>query len=110
MISIGCFESVARCICRLVAGFKKCYPEITLHLYDGEQHELMHGLHRVASTALDSAGLRSGARPFDQRTAQCPINPIRAALPAAHPLAQKGAGDAAGAELSRNYDPRCGPQ
>lgn len=22
------------------------YPEITLQLYDGEQHELMHGLHR----------------------------------------------------------------
>ncbi|MBF8130304.1 LysR family transcriptional regulator, partial [Klebsiella pneumoniae] len=47
MISIGCFESVAPLYMpKLVAGFKKCYPEITLHLYDGEQHELMHGLHR----------------------------------------------------------------
>ncbi|VFS88037.1 Morphology and auto-aggregation control protein [Kluyvera cryocrescens] len=47
MISVGCFESVAPLYMpKLVAGFKKLYPEITLHLYDGEQHELMHGLHR----------------------------------------------------------------
>jgi DNA-binding transcriptional LysR family regulator len=46
-ISIGCFESVAPLYMpKLVAGFKKMYPEITLQLYDGEQHELMHGLHR----------------------------------------------------------------
>ena len=31
MISIGCFESVAPLYMpKLVAGFKKCYPDITL--------------------------------------------------------------------------------
>ncbi|MEJ1268803.1 hypothetical protein WDV93_23180 [Pantoea ananatis] len=30
----------------LIAGFKKRYPDITIELYDGEQHELMHGVHR----------------------------------------------------------------
>lgn len=46
-ISVGCFESAAPLYMpKLVAGFTKIYPEITIQLYDGEQHELMHGLHR----------------------------------------------------------------
>ena len=60
-ISVGCFESVAPLYMpKLVAGFKKMYPEITLQLYDGEQHELLNAPHK----------------PY-------------ALLPASHPLAQK---------------------
>lgn len=80
MISIGCFESVAPLYMpKLVAGFKKCYPEITLHLYDGEQHELMHGLHRgrfdwrwftIWSSAIRS--IKSGSMPRINPTRCCP--------------------------------------
>lgn len=46
-ISIGSFESVAPLyIPKLIAGFKKLYPEIEIQLHDGEQHEVMVGLHR----------------------------------------------------------------
>lgn len=46
-IAVGCFESAAPLYMpRLIAGFRKLYPDITLQLYDGEQHEIMHGLHR----------------------------------------------------------------
>lgn len=46
-ISIGCFESAAPLYMpRLVAGFKRLCPDISIQLYDGEQHELMQGLHR----------------------------------------------------------------
>ncbi|WP_372881761.1 LysR family transcriptional regulator [Psychromonas sp.] len=46
-ISIASFESVAPLyIPKLVAGFKKMYPDIEIQLHDGEQHEVMVGLHR----------------------------------------------------------------
>lgn len=80
MISIGCFESVAPLYMpKLVAGFKKCYPEITLHLYDGEQHELMHGLHRGRfdrrwSTiwSLATRSIKNGLTPRINPTRCCP--------------------------------------
>lgn len=47
IISIGCFETAAPLYMpSLMAGFKKIYPEITIKIYDGEQHEIAHGLHR----------------------------------------------------------------
>lgn len=46
-ISIGCFESAAPLYMpRLVAGFKRLCPGVSVQLHDGEQHELMHGLYR----------------------------------------------------------------
>ena len=66
---------------KLVAGLKKCYPEITLQLCDGEQHELMHGLHRgrfdlalVYDLGLAIRSIKNGSTPR--------INPTL--LPAAH--------------------------
>ncbi|ETX12636.1 LysR family transcriptional regulator [Marinomonas ushuaiensis DSM 15871] len=46
-ISVGSFASVAPLyLPKLIAGFKKEYPNINIQLYDGEQHEMMIGLHR----------------------------------------------------------------
>jgi DNA-binding transcriptional LysR family regulator len=46
-IALGCFESVAPLyLPKLISGFKKIHPQITIQLHDGEQHELMQGLHR----------------------------------------------------------------
>jgi hypothetical protein len=73
---------------KLVAGLKK-YPEITLQLYDGEQHELMHGLHRGASIWRWST-IWSWAIPFNKELLNAPHKPY-ALLPASHPLAQKNA-------------------
>ncbi len=88
MISIGCFESVAPLYMpKLVAGFKKCYPEITLHLYDGEQHELMHGLHRGRFDLALVYDLELG-HSINKERLNAPHKPY-ALLPAAHPLAQK---------------------
>ena len=86
MISIGCFESVAPLYMpKLVAGFKKCYPEITLHLYDGEQHELMHGLHRGRFDLALVYDLELG-HSINKERLNAPHKPY-ALLPAAHPLA-----------------------
>lgn len=87
-IAIGCFESAAPLYMpKLIAGFKKRYPDITIELYDGEQHELMHGLHRgrfdlafLYDLELDNT---------IQKTAlNAPHKPY-ALLPVNHPLAQR---------------------
>jgi len=45
-IDIGCFETVAPLyLPQLLAGFSKHYPDIHVHLRDGEQKELLYGLH-----------------------------------------------------------------
>ncbi|STS90333.1 transcriptional regulator [Klebsiella variicola] len=88
MISIGCFESVAPLYMpKLVAGFKKCYPEITLHLYDGEQHELMHGLHRGRFDLALVYDLELG-HSINKERLNAPHKPY-ALLPAAHPLRRR---------------------
>lgn len=46
-ISIGSFKSVAPLYTpKLIAGFKSLYPDIEIQLCEGEQHEMMIGLHR----------------------------------------------------------------
>lgn len=87
-ISIGCFESVAPLYMpKLVAGFKKLYPEITLQLYDGEQHELMHGLHRGRFDLALLYDLELG-HTIHKELLNAPHQPY-ALLPASHPLARK---------------------
>lgn len=87
-ISVGCFESVAPLYMpKLVAGFKKMYPEITLQLYDGEQHELMHGLHRGRFDLALVYDLELG-HSIHKELLNAPHKPY-ALLPASHPLAQK---------------------
>ncbi|CAI0979371.1 LysR substrate-binding domain-containing protein [Serratia proteamaculans] len=87
-ISVGCFESVAPLYMpRLVAGFKKMYPEITLKLYDGEQHELMHGLHRGRFDLALVYDLELGSS-ISKELLNAPHKPY-ALLPASHPLASK---------------------
>lgn len=89
-IAVGCFESAAPLYMpKLIAGFKKLYPEINIQLYDGEQHELMHGLHRgrfdmafLYDLDLDNA--------IQKEPLNAPHKPY-ALLPAAHPLAKKSA-------------------
>jgi len=47
VVSVGCFETAAPLYMpRLIAGFKKIYPDITINIHDGEQHEIAHGLQR----------------------------------------------------------------
>lgn len=87
-ITIACFESVAPLyIPRLIAGFKKIYPKIEIQLYDGEQHELMIGLHRgqfdlafLYDLELDNSICRENLN--------APHKPY-ALLPVDHPLAQQ---------------------
>jgi DNA-binding transcriptional LysR family regulator len=87
-ISVGCFESVAPLYMpKLVAGFKKMYPDITLQLYDGEQHELMHGLHRGRFDLALVYDLELG-HSVNKEMLNAPHKPY-ALLPASHPLAQK---------------------
>lgn len=94
-ISVGCFESVAPLYMpKLVAGFKKMYPEITLQLYDGEQHELMHGLHRGRFDLALVYDLELG-HSIHKELLNAPHKPY-ALLPASHPLAQKKKRHAAG--------------
>jgi DNA-binding transcriptional LysR family regulator len=86
-ISVGCFESVAPLYMpKLVAGFKKMYPD-TLQLYDGEQHELMHGLHRGRFDLALVYDLELG-HSVNKEMLNAPHKPY-ALLPASHPLAQK---------------------
>lgn len=87
-ITIGSFESVAPLyIPKLIAGFKNSYPDIEIQLYDGEQHELMVGLHRgqfdlafMYDLELDNS--------IRKEKLNAPHRPY-ALLPAKHPLAQK---------------------
>ncbi len=89
-ISVGCFESAAPLYMpRLVAGFKKIYPDITLQLYDGEQHELMHGLHRGRFDLAFLYDLELG-NTIKKEALNAPHKPY-ALLPESHPLARKSA-------------------
>ncbi|HEP0019125.1 TPA: LysR family transcriptional regulator [Klebsiella aerogenes] len=90
IISIGCFETAAPLYMpSLMAGFKTIYPEITIKIYDGEQHEIAHGLHRgrfdlaflydlELDTSIYTESLNAPQKPY-------------ALLPADHPLAQRHA-------------------
>ena len=87
-ISIGSFESVAPLfIPKLIAGFKQLYPEIEIQLHDGEQHEVMVGLHRgqfdvalLYDIELDNS--------ISKEKLNAPHKPY-AVLPVDHPLAKK---------------------
>ncbi len=87
IISLGCFETAAPLyLPSLIAGFKKIYPDITLKICDGEQHEITHGLHRgrfdlafLYDLELDSA--------IHTESLNAPQKPY-ALLPAHHPLAR----------------------
>jgi DNA-binding transcriptional LysR family regulator len=97
-ISIASFESVAPLyIPQLVAGFKKLYPDIEIQLHDGEQHEVMVGLHRgqfdlafLYDLELDNS--------ISKDALNAPHKPY-ALLAADHPLAAKDSVTLA--ELSR---------
>ncbi|TCS42344.1 LysR family transcriptional regulator [Reinekea marinisedimentorum] len=87
-ISVGCFESVAPVyIPKLIADFKKKYPNIVIQLHDGEQHEVMVGLHRgefdlaflydlELDNSVQKVHLHAPSKPY-------------ALLPENHPLAGK---------------------
>lgn len=87
-ISIGSFESLAPLyIPKLIAGFKEIYPDIEIQLCDGEQHEMMVGLHRgqfdlafLYDLELDNS--------ISKDVLNAPHKPY-ALLAADHPLAQK---------------------
>ncbi|VTN09607.1 DNA-binding transcriptional regulator OxyR [Raoultella terrigena] len=86
-ISVGCFESVAPLYMpKLVPDLKRCIRN-NLQLYDGEQHELMHGLHRGRFDLALVYDLELG-HSISKETLNAPHNPY-ALLPASHPLAQK---------------------
>lgn len=87
-ISIASFESVAPLyIPKLIAGFKNIYPDITIQLHNGEQHEIMVGLHRgqfdmafLYDLELDNT--------ISKNALNAPHKPY-ALLAADHPLAQR---------------------
>lgn len=87
-ISIGSFESLAPIyIPKLIAGFKEIYPDIEIQLCNGEQHEMMVGLHRgqfdlafLYDLELDNS--------ISKSVLNAPHKPY-ALLAADHPLAQK---------------------
>lgn len=86
-IAIGCFESVAPLYMpKLVSGFKSLYPDITVQLYDGEQHELMLGLHRGRFDLAFLYDLELG-NSIIKESLNAPHKPY-ALLPVNHPLAQ----------------------
>ena len=88
-ISVGCFESAAPLYMpKLIAGFRKKYPNITIQLNDGEQHELMHGLHRGRFDLAFLYDLELG-NAIHKEELNAPHKPY-ALLPADHPLAKKG--------------------
>ncbi len=87
-ISIGSFESVAPLYMpKLIAGFKQLYPDIEIQLHDGEQHEIMVGLHRgqFDLAFLYDLELDNSIR---KESLNAPHKPY-ALLPIAHPLAHK---------------------
>lgn len=87
-ISIGCFETVAPVYMpKLIASFKESYPNIDIQLHDGEQHEIMVGLHRgdfdlafLYDLELDNS--------IQKKPLHAPHKPY-ALLPANHHLATK---------------------
>ncbi|MDB4836864.1 LysR family transcriptional regulator [Marinomonas sp.] len=87
-ISIGSFASVAPLyIPKLITGFKQLYPDIEIQLHDGEQHEVMVGLHRgefdialLYDIELDNS--------ISKEELNAPHRPY-AVLPEDHPLAKK---------------------
>jgi DNA-binding transcriptional LysR family regulator len=87
-ISLGCFSSLAPLyLPKLVAGFKQIYPGIEIELHDGEQHEVMVGLHRgqfdlafLYDLELDNS--------ISKEALKAPYKPY-ALLAADHPLASQ---------------------
>ncbi|WP_312241753.1 LysR family transcriptional regulator [Pantoea sp.] len=87
-IAVGCFESAAPLYMpKLLAGFKKIYPNITVQLYDGEQHEVMLGLQRSRFDLAFLYDLELGGAIVKERL-KAPYKPY-ALLPASHPLARR---------------------
>ena len=87
-ISIGSFESVAPLyIPKLIAGFKVLYPDIEIQLCDGEQHEMMIGLHRGEFDLAFLYDLQLD-HSITKETLNVPHRPY-ALLAADHPLAKK---------------------
>jgi len=87
-IDIGCFETVAPLyLPPILAAFRQQYPKMQVHLSDGEQQELLHGLNNgrfdlviFYAHALDSSLSTEPLMP--------PQQPY-ALLPCEHPLAQE---------------------
>ncbi|WP_417595957.1 LysR family transcriptional regulator [Oceanospirillum sp.] len=97
-VSIGSFASVAPLyLPKLIAGFKAVYPDIEIQLHDGEQHEVMIGLHRGQFDLAFLYDLELG-NSVRKDPLNAPHKPY-ALLPEGHPLALKG-GPVTLAELS----------
>lgn len=87
-VCIGCFESAAPLYMpKLVASFKQKYPDISVQLYDGEQHELLLGLHRGRFDLVFTYDLELGGS-IVKEALNAPHKPY-ALLPAGHRLAQR---------------------
>lgn len=87
-VSVGCFETAAPLYMpRLIAGFKKLYPEITINIHDGEQHEIAHGLHRGRFDLAFLYDLELDGT-INKEYLNAPEKPY-ALLPADHPLAAR---------------------
>ncbi len=88
IISVGCFETIAPLYMpRLISGFKKIYPDITIKIYDGEQHEIAHGLHRGTFDLAFLYNLELDGS-IHTECLDAPQKPY-ALLPAEHPLAKR---------------------
>ncbi|WP_454908271.1 LysR family transcriptional regulator [Variovorax gossypii] len=86
-IALGCFESAAPLYMpKLIAGFKSIHPQIDIQLHDGEQHELMQGLHRGRFDLALLYDLELG-NSINKEELNAPHKPY-ALLPADHRLAQ----------------------
>lgn len=89
-VSVGCFETAAPLYMpRLIAGFKKIYPEITINIHDGEQHEIAHGLQRGRFDLAFLYDLELDGT-ITKEYLNAPEKPY-ALLPADHPLAGQSA-------------------
>jgi DNA-binding transcriptional LysR family regulator len=87
-IALGCFESMAPLYMpKLIAGFKGIYPQINIQLHDGEQHELMQGLHRGRFDLAFLYDLELGNSIYKEEL-NAPHKPY-ALLPVDHRLARK---------------------
>jgi len=89
-MDIGCFETVAPLyLPPLLAGFRQLHPRLQVHLRDGEQQELLHGL---ASGRFDAVIFY--AHDLEDSIAVEPLMPPQqpyVLLPAGHALAAKAA-------------------
>jgi len=89
-IDIGCFETVAPLyLPQLLAGFSKQHPGVQVHLRDGEQQELLHGLHNGRFDVLIFY-----AHELDKSITTEPLIPPEqpyVLLASDHPLAKQGA-------------------